>query len=202
MLAIKAFSMAHWNLQDDQGLLHHIEIHDAAWVMDLPHTLLSLQTLDLTNKQSLSISSWCMHAAVVKQMQIFLNRGICQNNPTGSQKRYPLFVFDVRHGKNLVPWQKISKQIQTSNCHWASHLCKHCIGLRSQNDDSPPFSMPPSPTIGEQLLFTCDNNAKQCGESKAKFLSIIQRQTTRLLPAWTLLSGIVALVLLTQSSKF
>ena len=99
MLAIKAFSMAHWNLQDDQGLLHHIEIHDAAWVMDLPHTLLSLQTLDLTNKQSLSISSWCMHAAVVKQMQIFLNRGFCQNNPTGSQKRYPLFVFDVRHGK-------------------------------------------------------------------------------------------------------
>ena len=42
-LATKAFGMVHWHLQGHQGYLHHIAIHDAAWVPGLPHSLLSLQ---------------------------------------------------------------------------------------------------------------------------------------------------------------
>ena len=42
-LAIKAVGMVLWNLQDDQGRFHHIAIHYAAWVPDLPRALLSPQ---------------------------------------------------------------------------------------------------------------------------------------------------------------
>ena len=44
-LAIKAFGMVHWNIQDDQRCLHHIAIPDAAWDPDLLHALLSPQHL-------------------------------------------------------------------------------------------------------------------------------------------------------------
>ena len=35
--------MVHWHSQDNQGQLHHIAIHDASLVLDLPQALLSPQ---------------------------------------------------------------------------------------------------------------------------------------------------------------
>ena len=147
--------MVHWNLQDNQGCLHHIAMHDAVWVSDLPPALLSPHNVSQqANDHFPHPHGKCMQQLSNKCKPSWQHWQFVKTIPLD-----PHFFIHLQAWKKLALWQKIQSKYKHQSI--IEHLTFASIVLDSEgeNNDSPPFSKLHSPTINDQFPFTCGSDA-------------------------------------------